>query len=79
VQAAVLRDEDEAIDTLTELVDAGYDGTLVSGELAGTIRYEVRLGPYQNVDEATRVGEIVSRSHGLAPSVLVVPREEAEE
>jgi general secretion pathway protein D len=75
VQAAVTGDEAAAIRTLTELVDAGYDGDLISGEVGGSVLYEVRLGPYPSIDEAQSVGDIVRRSHGLAPSVMVSPEE----
>ena len=52
VQAAVTGDEAAAIRTLTELVDAGYDGDLISGEVGGSVLYEVRLGPYPSIDQA---------------------------
>ncbi|MDH3213205.1 MAG: SPOR domain-containing protein, partial [Myxococcales bacterium] len=75
VQAAVFSDEAAAMRTLTELVDAGYDGDLISGEVGGTVLYEVRLGPYPNLEEAKRIGGIVRDSHGLAPSVMIAPEE----
>jgi hypothetical protein len=75
VQAAVTSDEAAAIRTLTELVDAGYDGNLISGEVGGSVLYEVRLGPYPSIDQAQSVGDIIRRSHGLAPSVMVAPEE----
>ena len=75
VQATVTGDEAAAIRTLTELVDAGYDGSLISGDVGGSVLYEVRLGPYPSIDEAQQVGGIIRRSHGLAPSVMVAPEE----
>jgi general secretion pathway protein D len=75
VQAAVLGDEKSAMETLTRLVDAGYDGTLVSAEVAGGMVYEVRLGPYESLEEAQRVGETIRRSEGLAPALIVEPPE----
>jgi hypothetical protein len=45
VQAPVLGDEEAAMQMLTELVDAGFDGTLVSNETGtGVVLYEIRLG-----------------------------------
>ena len=76
VQAAVLSDEATAMETLTELVDAGHDGTLISGQVGDTLLYEVRLGPYPTLEEAQRVGNIVKHSHGLTPTVVVGPEEE---
>lgn len=72
VQAALLRDETKAVNTLTELVDAGYDGALISGEVNGEMLYEVRIGPYPNYEDAQRASAVVRSSHGLRPSVLVV-------
>jgi Flp pilus assembly secretin CpaC len=76
VQATVTGDEAAAIQTLTELVDAGYDGSLISGDVGGSLLYEVRLGPYPSIDEAQHIGGIIRRSHGLAPTVMVAPEEE---
>ncbi|MEE8474869.1 MAG: type II secretion system secretin GspD [Myxococcota bacterium] len=71
LQAVVTGDEAAAMETLTNLVDAGYDGTLVSGQVGETILYEVRLGPYRTLEEAQRVGDTVTGSHGLAPTIVV--------
>jgi general secretion pathway protein D len=77
VQAAVYGDEGAATQTLTELVDAGYDGTLVSiGTQAGIVLYEIRIGPYASIEEAQSAGEVMRRSHGLAPAVVVSGPEE---
>jgi hypothetical protein len=79
VQAAVLGSERAAIDALTNLVDAGLDGTVVTAETNGQLVYEIRLGPYDTLEEAQRVGETVRRAHGLAPAVLVEPPPEADD
>ena len=60
---------------LTDLVDSGWDGTLVSGDVGGRTLFEVRLGPFDSLDEARVAGEAVTRSHGLQPSVLVLEEE----
>jgi len=80
VQAPVLGDENEAMQMLTELVDAGFDGTLVSNQTAsGLVLYEIRLGPFETLEEAQRVGGVVQTAHGLSSSVLVEPAFEEEE
>ncbi len=76
LQAAIYSDPDAAVSKLTELVDAGYDGNLVSGEVDGAVLYQVQLGPFENVEEAERVGMALRRSHGLEPSVMLAPPEE---
>ena len=65
--------------TLTRLVDAGYDGTLVSAQTAGAILYEVRVGPYENLADAQRAAEAMRRSEGLSPALIVHPSEPEEE
>jgi general secretion pathway protein D len=75
VQATVLGDEQAAMETLTRLVDAGYDGTLVSAQVGGRVVYEVRVGPYDELADAQRAGEAIRRSEGLAPALIVEPPE----
>lgn len=71
VLAAVYRNEDAATALLTELVDAGYDGTLLSTEAGGTVLYEIRLGPYDDLEAAQRAADTVAGAFGLSPSVVV--------
>jgi general secretion pathway protein D len=71
VLAAVFRDERAATATLTELLDAGYEGTLVSGESQGTLLFEVRLGPFASLEEAENAAAVVRQGFGLSPTVLV--------
>jgi hypothetical protein len=74
VQAPVLGDENAAMQLLTELVDAGFDGTLVSNQTgSGVVLYEIRLGPFDTLEEAQKVGTVVQSAHGLTSSVLVEP------
>jgi general secretion pathway protein D len=80
VQAPVVGDEGEAAQALTELVDAGFDGTLVSSQTSsGLVLYEIHLGPYETLAEAQRAGAVVQAAHGLSSSVIVEPAPEAEE
>jgi general secretion pathway protein D len=76
VQAAIYGNEAAAMQTLTELVDAGYDGSLISGQTDGVVLFEVRLGPYPTLEEAQRAGGLVRRSYGLAPAVMIGAPEE---
>ncbi len=76
VQAGSYADAGAARATLTELVDAGFDGTLVSTGDTGRIRYELRVGPYGNVEQAERAAETLQRAYDL-PSQIVIEREEA--
>ena len=79
LQAAVLGDADAAAQLLTDLIDSGYEGDLIAAPVGESVLYEIRLGPFSELDEARLVGEAVQRSHGLTPSVLVLEEATAEE
>jgi general secretion pathway protein D len=72
LQAAIFGDAEAAAGLLTDLIDAGHDGTLISEEKSGGVLYEIHLGPYSSLEEAQRMGGVVRRSHGLSPAVIVV-------
>ncbi|MBW1687152.1 MAG: type II secretion system secretin GspD [Deltaproteobacteria bacterium] len=76
LQAGLFGDETRAIDTLTTLLDLGYDATLVSGERAGQLLYEIRVGPYASLEQAEAARRVIERSHGLTPSILIKPPEQ---
>jgi hypothetical protein len=78
VQALVGSGATEAMNTLQAVIDAGYDGTLVSSEIDGSMLFELQIGPYETVNEAELVSGLVRGSHGLRPLVVVVPGVEAE-
>ena len=71
VLAATFRDESAATESLGELIDAGYDGTLISGERDGTVLYQVRIGPYPSIETAREAAAVIRESFGLAPTVVV--------
>jgi general secretion pathway protein D len=71
VLAAVYRSERAATELLTELVDAGYDGTLVSTDSAGTVLYEIRIGPYEEFEDAQKASDSMAGAFGLSPTVTV--------
>ena len=71
ILAAVYRDQKAAAGKLTELLDAGYDGTLVSSESGGSVVYEIRLGPYPDQKTAEQAADTLRSAYGLAPSVMV--------
>ena len=72
IQAAILSDPDKAAALLTELIDSGHDGTLVSSPQGDRVVYEIHLGPFASLDQANAVGKAVQKSHGLTPAILVV-------
>ncbi len=79
VQALVGKDVDDAVDTLQRLIDEGYDGTLVSNDVAGSVYFELQIGPFPTIAAAKRASKSVRDVHGLEPFVVVVTEEAAEE
>jgi len=75
LQAGLFTDEAAAVDTLTSLVDLGYDGTLLTGERSGRVLYEVRVGPYDGLEPAQAAMRVLERSTGLTPSILILTPE----
>jgi len=71
LKVAVFGDPKAAATLLTDLVDSGHDGTLESTESAGSLVYEILLGPYVSLDDADAISEVVQRSHGLTAEILV--------
>jgi len=78
LQAAILGDPDAAAALLTDLIDSGHDGTLVSAQVGDGVIYEIHLGPYDTLAEANNAGEAVRRSHDLLPAILVIDEEDTE-
>jgi len=72
LQAAIFGDAEAAAGLLTDMIDAGHDGTLIAEEKSGAVLYEIHLGPYADLEDAQRMSDVVRRSHGLSPAVIVV-------
>jgi general secretion pathway protein D len=79
VQALLGRDVDDAVNTLQRLIDEGYDGTLVSNDVTGTVHFELQIGPFPTIEAAERASKSVRDVHGLEPFVVVLSQEAAEE
>jgi general secretion pathway protein D len=76
LQAAIFGDADAAAALLTDLIDSGHDGALIAQESGDGVLYELQLGPYASLAEAESAAGVVRRSHGLAPSVIVLKPED---
>jgi general secretion pathway protein D len=73
VLAATFGDEGAAMATLQQLIDAGHDGALTSEEHAGTVLFEIHLGPFDTERTAEDTAATIADAFGLTPKVLVVP------
>lgn len=76
VHVATYLDESEATETLTTLIDAGYDGTLVASESNGQLVFTIQIGPFEDLWAAERAGETLDAAYGYTSSVTVLRREE---
>ena len=72
VQVATFLDEEEATESLMTLVDAGYDGTLVSSESDGQIVFTIQVGPFQDLWEADRAAQTLDAAYGYQTSVTIL-------
>lgn len=72
---ATFRDENAAATTLQEVLDAGYEATIVSGDVDGEVLYELRVGPFSSLEAAEKGAAVLRESFGLAPQVTVEPEE----
>jgi len=71
VRVGVYADEAKAMETLTQLVDAGYDGTLVSGEIDGRTIYEIVVGPFTDLRGADDAAGLLKDVYGFSPTVVI--------
>ena len=71
VLVATFLDETEATETLTSLLDAGYDGTLISNESGGRIVFSIRIGPFEDLWEAERAAAMLDAAYGYSTTVTV--------
>lgn len=71
-------DETRAAGELTRLLDAGYDGTLVSGDHDGTLLYELVVGPFGDLAEANDVADLLEEVYGYSPTVTVIEQSRDE-
>jgi hypothetical protein len=72
VLASVFRDEAAARAKLQEILDAGFDATIVTRREGAELVFEIRVGPYDDVEAANRAAATLRESFGLAPSVFVM-------
>ncbi|MEZ4354135.1 MAG: type II secretion system secretin GspD [Myxococcota bacterium] len=72
VTVARYDDETRATETLTDLIDAGYDGTLVTGDARGRLVFTIQVGPYDELWEAERTAETLDAAYGYSSSVTVL-------
>jgi hypothetical protein len=75
LRAAVPANEIEASKTLTEIIDWGYDATLVTRVEGDQLLFEIEIGPFESQREASAASRLVERAIGLSPELITIPRD----
>ena len=72
IRAKVYNDESKAAEALTQVIDAGYEGSLVSGQSGGNLVYELFVGPYVDLNRAKSTSRALGETYGFSPSIVLV-------
>jgi general secretion pathway protein D len=76
VEVATYLDEDEATEALTMLLDAGYEGTLITREVDDRPVFTLQVGPFDDLWAADRAASLLDSAYGYSSSVTILRREE---
>lgn len=76
VEVATYLDEQEATEALTMLLDAGYDGTLITREVDDRPVFTLQVGPFDDLWSADRAASLLDSAYGYSSSVTILRREE---
>ena len=72
LRVAMFQDEGAAAEALTRLLDAGYDGSLISGESGGALVFELVVGPYVEQQAAEDAAEALSEVYDYDPTIMLM-------
>jgi hypothetical protein len=75
LSAALLDDETSASKALTEIIDWGYDATLVTRVVNDKLLFEIQIGPFETQREALSASRLLERAMQLNPQLTVIPRD----
>ncbi|HTY19409.1 MAG TPA: type II secretion system secretin GspD [Myxococcota bacterium] len=70
ILAGTFADPQVARSRLTELVDAGFEGSLLSSAKDGKVLTELRVGPFASQAQAEKVSQTLRHSYDLTPRVV---------
>lgn len=76
VDVAAYLDEQEATEALTMLLDAGYEGTLITREVDDRPVFTLQVGPFDDLWSADRAASLLDSAYGYSSSVTILRREE---
>jgi len=72
IRAGVYSDVESATRTLRTLLDAGFEGSLLSTESGGVIFYEIQIGPFSDKLGAVHASQVLREAHRLTPSITLI-------
>jgi general secretion pathway protein D len=73
VEIAFFRTTAEAVDSLTELMGQGYDGSVLSRKVGDEVVHFVQIGPYPTEDDASHAAREIGAATGAATRIVVQP------
>jgi hypothetical protein len=76
IGAGIFHDQEAAEEMLTTLLDRGYEGALLSSERDGLLLFELRVGPFDTLEETEDTAEVLRDAFELPASVIVRPPSE---
>lgn len=76
VRVATFMEESDATERLTVLLDAGYEGRLMTSESNGRLVFTLEVGPFEDLWDADRAAEALDESYGFDSSVTVLRGDE---
>jgi len=76
VEVATYLDEEEATEALRMLLDAGYEGTLITREVDDRPVFTLQVGPFDDLWSADRAASLLDSAYGYSSSVTILRREE---
>lgn len=76
VEVATYLDEEEATEALRMLLDAGYEGTLITREVDDRPVFTLQVGPFDDLWGADRAASLLDSAYGYSSSVTILRREE---
>jgi len=79
IRAKAFKDEGNATKALTQMMDAGYEGSLVSSQSGTGLTFELYVGPYVDLDRARSTANVLTETYGFSPSIVVVERPQKTE
>lgn len=79
IRTKAFENEGNAAEALTQVMDAGYEGSLVSSQSGTGLIFEMYVGPYMDLDKTRKTAKALSETYGFSPSIVVVERPQKAE